>query len=873
MKKILATVIAAFCAVGLQAAEPDFQFRQYTTRDGLSSNTVRAVVQGREGIIWIGTEEGLNSFDGREFIFQGFAPQGRNVCVNALAVSRGGDIWIGTDDAVYKFDYDESFETGAAVTGILEDSDGVIWACTRGRGIIKYNGASKIVYEPGSDVEFICELSDRTVAACREDGAILAWSALADKMLEVEFDWPGGRRERVHRILEGSGSVVFLATEDHGLFRTDLNFSAPVPVPSGTGEGFTHVNSMMEYRPGELLVASDDGLLWINTVNGSKVLDRGRHFVYSVMRDMEGGIWTGAYFGGLGYSRPGGRRFRQINPEGDGECFVSAIAQGPSGTVWIGSNNCGVTQMDPDEGAVLRRFLPRNNILTLLNEPGALWAGSHSGGLDHIDTRAARTKHFLDRRSVYNILKAPDGSIWASTADRTYRSESGDGPFTEGIPQEAVVVCSASTPDSRLWFGTLGRGVKVYTPADGTSRTYMVQDGLPDAQVNSLTVTPEGAVWAGTKSGLCRYDDATDRFVAVPECGTANILFVTAGADGIWYDTADDLFRYSPADGSVKDLSGDDGSLILQHMAGAGLYALDGHLYLGTERGAVAYPARSIYTNGYVPPVLITRFHVHERTRQASEGSAEYIHMTGSGPKVLKHKQNNILITFAALSYSRPSRNRFAYMLEGFDKEWRITSGSRAEYTNLPGGNYTFRVKACNDDGVWNEQGASVSFAVRPHPLLSTPAMILYLLALGGVIVWIGSWLRKRVNKLSEEKYETFKKEYAEEEKARLEGDFVAKLKAYIAENLSDPELTAEALASEMCVSRSGLFAKVKEALGTTPHQMILEERLKEGDRLLREEGMSISEVSTAVGFSTPSYFSKCYAKRFGTSPKNVKGV
>lgn len=263
---------------------------------------------------------------------------------------------------------------------------------------------------------------------------------------------------------------------------------------------------------------------------------------------------------------------------------------------------------------------------------------------------------------------------------------------------------------------------------------------------------------------------------------------------------------------------------------------------------------------------------MREKDRKASGQPAEYQVISDFLNSVFKHNQNNFIFSFASLSYTSPAKNRYKYKLEGFDERWRESEGNRAEYTNIPAGKYVFRVMGSNNDGVWNEEGVSVPFIVRPHFLKSKGAMVFYLLVLIFLSFLLLRFIQKRIKEVSDERYNNYVKEFEENERDRRDKDMVQKLKEIIKANISNSELTADFLANVLCVSRSGLFSKVKEVTGKTPHDLIMEERLEQASILLDTTDKSVSDISFLVGFNSPSYFSKCFTKAKGKSPYNWRG-
>lgn len=853
-------------------ALPKFQFRNFTSEDGLPGNTVLAMAQDHNGMIWLGTSEGLCSFDGIEIIRHSFCSEGENLTINSLFVDSLGEMWIGTDNALHRFNSEFHLSLNSSVTSILEDGDSDIWIGTRGDGVLKYvrSTGETVRYDNVGECEHLFLDSHNILWMCCRDGRIYIYS-FADKSLkEANLNWMGCQPQRVVSIVEDDNSDLWFATWDSGMAHFERSSFSARLVSKNVGKGFSHVHSTVTFKPNELLVSSDDGLLWYQIQTGESYLYPAQRFAYPVLKDAESGLWVGTYYGGLFYSSSNSGQFESFPLEIDGEsAIVSCLCEDEDGTVWAGSDNFGLIHFSPKDGTIIGRFLQSNNVHSLLIDGDYLWVGSYAGGLHRLDRRTGTVKQYLTG-SVYAIHIDSSDEMWLATMDDIKRFDRSSGKVLESYMTYDNVYAISETEDGNLWFATNTRGILRYTPASGDWTEFKKDAGLPGEHVNSLCAYDGDHLLVGTSYGLSSLKDSGMAFANYDFSLGKNIQYVSYDGTYLWCATPEGLCRYNTSNEETSMYFVDDGLSTLQFISGAGISTSNGRIFLGTSKGVCAFYPHSIHTNDYVPPVVITRFRVREKSRAASGQPSVYQTVDReSGGIEFKHDRNNFIFSFASLSYISPAKNRYRYKLEGFDDQWRDSEGTRAEYTNIPAGKYTFRVVASNNDGVWNNEGDSVSFVIHPHFLRSTGAMIVYLLLILAMVYFLFRLLQRKINEMSEAKYNIYVKEFEENEKTRRDKDMVQKLMEIIKANISNADLSADYLAGELCVSRSGLFSKVKEVTGKTPHELIMDTRINEAVKLLDTTDKSVSDISILVGFNSPSYFSKCFTKEKGVSPYN----
>gem|GEM_PF-2664085 len=930
MKKTVLALLSLSAGLSVAWAAPRYGFRHYSVKDGLSSNTVRALIQDRQGLVWFGTGAGLQSFDGREMIAHPLP--GGSDDVNCLLEASDGTLWAGTDDALFCAGEDARFHRvdldglpRNPVAALAEDREGNIWAGFLGGGVVRLKDGVAAGFLPGQDVECLfVDRSDR-VWACSQTSADLVYtfSRTAEAFTPYRFNCDGCSLSRVCAMTEDQEGNLWLGTWDSGLYLYDIQ-DLTLRV-AASGKGFSHIHSLTEIAPRTFLVGSDEGLLWLNTVTGERLLygnDRSdplslsNRFVYPVVVDHEGGLWVGTYNGGVNYAVPGFGQFDAVSVSSltgtQEEYTVSCFCEDPDGTLWVGSDNGGLFRLDPQRRRATAP-LPSRNVQALCREGDNLWIGSYSGGVDRMDVRTGRVRTYqdLDNSSIYAVAHLRD-TLWVGSMLGISRYDASSDRFV--LEKEVGGVTASMVPDEQgnLWCATSGKGLLVRTPGGEWKQLSGASSGLPSDVVNSL-FPAHGGLYAGTKAGLVFISDSLEVTSILPD---TDICAVVSDGSMLWLSTAKGLLRCPLGGGTVERYGENDGVLTGPFVPSAGLVTRDGRILFGATDGFLAFYPGKVVINRVPPTVLIPRFLAYP----GNGGEEENVLQTqGTDDIRLPWRLRNVRFSFAALSYCAPEKNRFSYILEGYDKVWRDSGGLNwAEYDRLPAGRYRFRVVASNNDGFWNREGAELSFTIRPHILLSRWAVILYFLLFGlGVFLLLRALVRRSERRYREqydelktpiaritaplERIRSHRADLPDElrkdldvidrnsrrlvtmvnqlqgekipqpapaaDEATEEGDFITRLNAVIRDNLSNADLSVAMLASEMAVSRSGLFTKVKAATGETPNSLIVRTRLRAAADLLAKGKNSVGEVCYMVGFSSPSYFSKSFVKEYGVTP------
>ncbi len=825
MKKILLITLVLLTAQTLKAdpSVSNIVFRHLTTENGLSSNMVRAMTQDSYGYIWIGTDEGLNRYDGTCVKYYKRASHNNNEAVSSLYAT-ADHLYIGGDDGVYVFDYASETTTffniptaegttiSSVTSHITEDKDHNLWFTSVGQGIFRYNPATQelkqyIFRDINGLMASVLVDSQNQIWAVSNWGepSLYRLNKADDRFEAFTLRTPDGKPYSFTALAmtEDAEQNLWIGTWDCGLLRVDkYNGQVTTYLHPNDSKGTTHIHSIIEYAPHQLFIGSDDGLLSFNTLNGKHQLfienenDRyslSNRFVYPLVKDHEGGLWIGSYYGGVDYVSPATGQFENYVQTRNGNSVngivISNFCEDNDGHIWIASDDGGLNCFDPITKH-FEHYLPKagrnslsyHNVHALCLDGDNLWIGTYTGGVDVLNIPTGRFKNYtarqndsstLDGSSTYCIFKDREERIWVATMTgiNLYNREKDN--FTRVRTIDALTIDIDQDADGNLWLATEGKGIFRYNPTTGTWKNYSYSDdshhSLPNNQVNSLLIDSGGTIWAATMDGLCKYNAEKDRFDSVKlDIPNQHICGIIEDQHFLWITTRKGLVRYKPGDGCQMFLK-NDGLQSEQFMPNAALKASDGKIYIGSTSGFCTFYPHQIKTNQVVPRVVITGLEIN--SKPVSVGDKVLPQAPNRLEELnLSYGENAFSLTFASLSYCDSQKNRYAYMLEGFDKDWKETNGhNRATYTNVPPGKYVFRVKATNNDGVWNEEGASLTIIIHPPFYWTTLAKLLYILLIAiGIFFLVRLALKRAEKKHQAQMDELSEKKEAEMHEAKI---------------------------------------------------------------------------------------------------------
>lgn len=766
----------AVLAANVAALNPERRIHEYgvavwTTENGLPQQTVRAVVQTDDGYLWLATYEGLVRFDGFRFtVFEkSNTPEIRNNSIRNLFLDQQGRMWICSTDGL-AYAKDGRFRCYTRRDGLPSDfistlaqgADGAILAGTD-RGLCTLSGdVFRPVREGGLDQRVITCLAagatGGTWVGTAQDGLFLLREGKCARYTEES----GLPVNQVQAVCESRRTGVWIGTPK-GLVR----------LHQGTLRVFTTEDGL----PGNsinCIFEDPRGSLWVGTENGGLARFRKGAFssryllnrpsecaVYSISEDLEGSLWVGTW-GGLYQFKD--EKFALYNRRnGLPVDAVRSLFQDRSGRIWIGTVGGGLLEWKDGRIRTVRLSEKdvSDSILALAESPdGTLWLGTYTTGLYALrgDTVTCYTDRLaLPRKLVRAVLSDASGQLWVGIdgggvlmvkADRVVARYD-----TKNGLSDNAVYCLARTGDGSVWAGTYGG--KLNQIRDGRVTVWGERQGLNPTPVFTLRPEPDGTLWLGTNGGLIRFRGG--RFVSISSGdGLASdkaFQIVEDQRGFFWMNSNKGIFRVRKAE--LDDFADRRKARVECVLFGreqgyelettgpaqpAGWLMDNGKVWLASRNGVVVFDPYHIPRNPVPPPVIIESAAIDNRPFPVNVlGVAE----AGAG---------KVDIAFTAISPMQPRQVRFQYQLEPFDRTWVEAGADRsARYTNIPPGEYTFHVRACNNDGVWNTTGKSFSFRLEPH--FYQTAWFFALLALSLVLAGYGLfWVRSRAVNLRREK-------------------------------------------------------------------------------------------------------------------------
>jgi signal transduction histidine kinase/ligand-binding sensor domain-containing protein/DNA-binding response OmpR family regulator len=742
--------------------------KSWTTDNGLPQNTVNKIVQTRDGYIWLATNYGLVRFDGIEFNVydtQNFPLMQTNRILDMIE-SKEGSLWIGTEgegvvvkrknnrNSVYKT---EDGLSGNIVLSLFEDSEERMWIVTN-KGLNYYKDGRIHSFTTTNG------LSNNLVYRIFEDSRHNLWIAARDDVLNRFNNGKvshihaerGDQRAYIHTIYEDRDQNVWFSYSGRLTRFKDGTFTS-VTIPLGR---LDPVVSMAEDHEGNLWAVDYNGFFYHiregipETVPLPQLEGKYRS---SLMVDREGLLWVGT--GGSGLLRLRKVPLAVYSVEhGLSHHLALSIHQDEKGVVWVGTNGAGVSCF---ENGIFKPFeqMPGGHVwATLTDSSGYHWFGTWGGGLFRIkggDVRNFKKSDGLPDNVVVALYEDSKRNLWIGTGNGLAVYNNGqfeDFHKRDGFKGDFVF---SLLEDSRgtLWAGTKTHGLNRLE--NGRFTNYSIRNGLSHNSVRALYEDDTGSLWIGTYGGgLNRYKNGTFASITMEEGLYDNVVscILEDSRGFLWMSCNRGVYRADKrelndaADGKLNKITctyynKTDGMKTAECNGGfqpSGWKTADGKLWFPTIRGVVVFSPGQATVNREPPPVIIEKIIV--------DGNEIDLRQKGELSPGVKRFEFH----YSALSFPVPDRVRFKYKLEGLGEEWHDVGTRRVAYYNqIPAGDYTFRVKACNNDGVWNETGASVSFYLKPYFFRTGWFYGLCVLA-AAVLVFLGYRLRVRQLKARE---------------------------------------------------------------------------------------------------------------------------
>lgn len=734
-------------------AQTNYRQRQLTMDNGLPSNAVKTIVQDRRGFIWMGTDNGLCRYDGTKVVSYPLPEEETSSSITAIVCDPADDLLVGTPDGVFRFTFSNeqftrlSLELNAPVTHLSIDNDNNLWVSTAGEGIrclslsdeeqpVGIYGLNAV----GGKVDQLCTDANNQQWALSHSGMPTLWRLNKSKnVFEPLTPQPGMTLSSASCLLQASDGHLWLGTHDEGLACIDENGALQF-MPMTDPAHHQHITTLTELSPTQLLLGCDDGLWTFDTRTQAYSLYLPLRFVTTVVRDNEGGLWIGAIYGGVSYLSPIAHRFESMAVG-----LASRFVEDRQGRVWVtrenGGLDCyrnGTQHMANYAGENLLRDIKAH---ALCMDGDDIWIGTFSDGIYVFSTLSGRLRHIEPADTAHalydpnscTLLRDHQGTIWVATMKGLCRYDRRNGQFDHVVKVQSVPVDMKEDADGRLWVATQGSGLWCYDPKSGTEvKTYHRdndnEQSLSANLVNCVFVDGKGQIWAGTQGGLCRYEPKADNFSRITlDMPRLAITAITEDKGSLWLSGDCGILHYTPGEG-MQRFTRQDGLDSEQFLPNAVLKTSNGRIFFGTINGFNTFFPYKIKVNRQSAPVFITELEINNSPITVGSWH-QPLALSHIKTLDLWYNDKVFSLSFASLSYCSPEKNIYAYMLEGFDKDWTYVGNEhKVTYTNLAPGKYTFRVKATNNDGIWSDQIASLKIEVHPPFWWNIYAKVFYVL-------------------------------------------------------------------------------------------------------------------------------------------------
>jgi PAS domain S-box-containing protein len=760
----------------------------------IGGNELLSLYEDSKGIIWVGTRsEGLSKFDSQTERFYNYyfdeddSNSISDNTINATCEDSRGRIWVGTNIGLCVYNSeknnftrfnnsltDDAFGHILSIKNIGED---LILLASKSSGIFLFNTESgKIIKDFTHDSENSSSISDNYVTAILYDSKGRVWAGTRENGISRLNNLKSNEFTNFVNDINNKESLT------DNIIRTlheDKNHNIWI----GTKEGLDLLSPEQQEKDNPVFIHFKNDVQNENSLN--------QNSIYSFCEDSAGNFWIGTWSGGINYLISENQKFEHFkhkNNNINSLSFdaVSSFAITDQG-IWVGTEGGGLNLFNRN----LNKFthyrqdindtnsLRSDHVKSLfVDKDGDLWVGTFNG-LHLFDKGKGQFKHFLDGASIYSIEAGINDEIWIGSSKELYKLNKNTNKITtyrNSTVEESSISNNSinivyKDKNNDLWIGTK-RGLNYYNRADDNFTRYIYSridiKSISNDFVTSINEDYYGNLWIGTIDGLNRFDTATKSFVlygekdGLPDNVIYNILGDNRG--NLWFTTNRGLTKLNSNLSAENTVTSNNkkGLTIRNYDIGDGLQgnefimnssykSVDGEFFLGGTNGFNIFHPEQIKDNKQIPKVVISDFKLFNKSVEiGAKNSPLKKHISQTDRLKLNYKQSVFTFEFVALNFISPEKNQYAYKMEGFDDEWILAGNNRqASYTNLPAGDYIFKVKASNNDGIWNEEGTSIKLKVRP-PWWKT--IIFYLMVLALVSGAVYYFIKAREQQIKNDK-------------------------------------------------------------------------------------------------------------------------
>lgn len=771
--KILLAVFSVFISSPIAGQTQRLVFHHITSNQGLSQNHGMYIFQDHKGFMWFGTNDGLNKYDGKKIVIYKHnhldSSTLSNGLIRAICEDNDNNLWVGTREGLNLYNKDEDNFTRVTVDprypkiiihAILKDRSQNLWIGTD-NGLYVFNKKTG---------KFDCALADAPATCLYEDAQGDMWIGTRGWGMyrrDRQRKFKNYKQDRIGAIVEDHQGNLWVCTWGSGLCLFDRKKDAFTKVYKHDPHRAESIGSDVVYS----IWVDRKHNIWVGTENGGlNLFDAGKgtfqrymhdirdensisnNSVSAIYEDPIGTIWVGVHRGGINYFNPQLEKFEVYRQEpcntGLSHNNTKSFCEDKNGKIWIGTDGGGLNVFDPRQNTFTYfthdpkdpGSLSSNVVLIAYEDmQGDMWIGTYLEGLNKYDKKTNKFIHYkhdpadknsLSHNNVWNIFEDSYGRLWVGTREGGLNYfDRKTGKFTRYVfaPDNNKSISddliSVIYEDKRrnLWIGTED-GLNLFDSVTNSFTRFYGDTNpgsLSHSFIHTLFEDHAGNFWVGTLNGLNLFDRRT---------GTCKVFTVKNGFpdnaiqgvleddhSNLWISTLEGICRFNYNANTVRNYQPTDGLQGHEFIQNAALKTMDGKMIFGGINGFNAFHPDSVRDNHYIPPVFITGFQLFNKPAAFGKNAPLKVPISEAKEITLAYDQSVFSFEFAALNYTSPEKNQYAYKMEGFDTEW-LYAGTQnsATYTNLDPGEYLFRVKASNNDGLWNDEGVSIRVLIPP---------------------------------------------------------------------------------------------------------------------------------------------------------------
>jgi len=704
----------------------------------LSNNEITSIVEDNKGNLWIGTNGGgLNKFNKTTETFTHFKTTSTqlnkisNDFIFSLYIDSKEGLWIGTvggglnvmdleTERIEVFNTNLSEMNRLEVLAICEDKEGSIWVGTN-KGLNKIN---------------------------QETNQVVNYKFQPNKSELLQNDY-------IRALFNDSSGELWVGSYGGGLSKYDYENDTFIQYQLSKKANKTQVysefiTSITEDKNGNLWFGTwGDGVRKFNkktkeftnyTNNQDNLKSLSYNTIWSVYVDKSNLLWVGTFGAGLNKIPLEENKFglykRKVNnPNSISSNSVRGIYEDEKGILWVGGYG-GLNKIDRESGNVKRYdnndfwIGPTYAIYPDEDDINILWIGTEGKGMYKFNKETEVFKRVFSEdikvTHIFSIQDDKEGNLWLGAQSGFYKFNKATEEYSQILRDYSAKVILANRYsvcvfiDSKetIWVGTNGKGLIKYDKDKNSFKEYEHKTDNPNSisnnSIKSIFEDNDGVLWIGTNGGgLNKFNEEDEKFIHYTEKdGLPNNVVYAILEDKeqhLWLSTNKGISKFNKTNISFKNFTADDGLQSNEFNTGSYFKSKSGEMFFGGVKGLNTFFPNQIKDNQFIPPIVVTSFKKFDKEINYKNIMSEkdIINLT--------HKDNYISFEFAALDYYSPEHNKYAYKLEGLDTDWIYSDTRRfTSYTNLDGGNYFFKVKGTNNDGLWNETGVTIPIYVKP---------------------------------------------------------------------------------------------------------------------------------------------------------------